>query len=265
MKKTNRIVIISGDSSGFGLEMVKQFINNRDIVCGISRKEFKLDKLDHYIGDISNYEDCKTIIDSIYNKYHRIDILINNAGFGIFGSIEETDILKAKQIMDVNFLGTFYLTKCVLEIFRNQKQGQIINTSSLASLIPLPYQGFYCASKAALDSLFDSLRIELLPYNIKITSIRPGDAKTSFTKNRLKDISPSSPYYESVTKCLNTISKDEQNGFSPLKVGKTALKLSFKKHPPYVKKVGAKDSFLSVIFKILPKCIAYKLIYKIYA
>lgn len=265
MKKTNRIILISGDSSGFGLEMVKLFLQNGDKVCGISRKPFEYKNLDHYIGDISNPTDCQNIVEKIYSKYQRIDILINNAGFGIFSPIEETDILKARQIMDVNFLGAFYLSKYVCHIFRKQNKGQIINTSSIASFIPLPYQGFYCASKASLEALFNTLRIELLPYNVKITCIQPGDSKTGFTKNRESSISPTSSYYKSLNKCLDTISKDEQNGFSPKKVAKLVLKISFKKHPPYIKKCGVKDSILSVVFKILPKSIAYKLIYKIYA
>lgn len=266
MKKTGRVVLITGESSGFGLEMSKLFIANKDIVCGFSNQEFQMEGIYHQYGDVSKEEDCINVVNNIIAKYGRIDILMNNAGFGIFGPFEETSLQKAKSQVDVSFFGTFLMAKAVLPYMRKQKEGKIINTSSIGGVIPLPFQGFYSASKAAMDMLFTSLRPEVLPYNIQICSIKPGDAKTNFTKNRQKDkLNENSPYKDAFDHCLNSVAKDEQNGIEPIKIAKAAFNISKKKKMPYSKSIGAKDKFLAFIYHILPKRIRNYLLYKIYA
>lgn len=148
---------------------------------------------------------------------------------------------------------------------RNCKKGLIVNISSIASLIPLPFQSFYSASKASLDMLFSALRVELYPYNIKITSVLPGDSKTGFTSNRKTTISERSIYFERVERGLKTVSKDEENGFDPKKVAKKVFVLSKKKNPPYRVLVGGKDKLLRCLYVVLPKRLRNYLLYKIYA
>lgn len=264
--KTGRVVLITGESSGFGMEMAKLFIANGDTVCGLSTHPFEMDGVYHQVGDISNEEDCKRIISNIIDKYGRIDVLINNAGFGIFGPIEETPVDKAKRQMEVSFLGAYLMAKSVTPYMRKNGAGKIINISSIGAVVPLPYQGFYSAAKAAMDTLFDAYRSELRPFNIQICSIKPGDAKTNFTKNRnLNDLKSDSPYKQSYQRCLTMISKDEQNGVPALKIAKKAFKVSKKKRMPYSRKVGAKDTFLSWLFKVLPSKLRNYIVYQIYA
>lgn len=265
-KKTGRVVLITGESSGFGLEMAKLFLANGDIVCGFSNQEFQMEGIYHQVGDVSIEEDCKTVVDNIINKYGRIDVLMNNAGFGIFGPLEETPLLKAKKQVDVSFFGTFLMAKSILPYMRKQKEGKIINTSSIGEVIPLPFQGFYSASKCTMDMLFDSLRAEVYPYHIQICSIKPGDAKTSFTKNREKDkLSEDSPYQKAFDHCLESVAKDEQNGIDPRKIVKRAFSISKEKRLPYSKAIGTKDRFLAFIYHILPKRMRNYLLYKVYA
>lgn len=266
MKKKERIILITGDSSGFGFEMVKLFINNGDKVIGVSRKAFKYEGLDHYQCDITNENELNNLINYIKDKYNSIDILINNAGLGIFGPIEETSLESVYKIFNLNFFAPFNLTKKVLPLMYLNNNGLIINISSIASIVPLPYQAFYSATKASLDSLFSSLRCEVKDFNIKIISVKPGDAKTNFTKNRsLENLDKDSKYYKTFTKVLKQIEKDETNGISSNVIAKKVYKLTFKKHPPLNKSIGAKDTFLCGIYKILPKKIATYLLYKIYA
>ena len=172
--KTGRVILITGESSGFGLEMAKLFLENNDIVCGFSNQQFEMEGIYHQFGDVSKEEDCQRVVKNIIAKYGRIDVLMNNAGFGIFGPFEETPLEKAKKQVDVSFFGTFLMAKAVIPYMRKQGGGKIINTSSIGGVIPLPFQGFYSASKAAMDMLFNSLRPEVLPYNIQICSIKPG-------------------------------------------------------------------------------------------
>lgn len=263
--KQGRVVLITGETRGFGFEMAKLFIKNNDIVCGFSRNEFEYPNIYHQVGDISSEEDCKNCIANIIEKYQRIDILINNAGFGIFGPIEETSLKSAKKQIDVTFFGAFLMAKQVLPYMRKERNGRIINISSIGGVVPLPYQGFYSASKCGMDMLFDALRAEVYEYNIQITSVKPGDSCTSFTKNRESEISDESVYKESFNRTLRNVSKDETKGFKPIKVAKTVLKISKKKKAPYSVSVGAKDKFLSLLFKILPKRLRNYLLYKIYA
>lgn len=266
MKKIKRIILITGETRGFGFETAKLFIKNGDIICGFSRNEFNYEGIYHQIGDITNKEDCKKCVENIIQKYGKIDILVNNAGFGIFGPVEETSIDDARKQLDVTFFGAYIMTKQVLKVMREQNNGRIINVSSIGGVIPLPFQAFYSSSKCAMDMLFDALRAEVYPYHIQITSVKPGDSKTGFTSNRYHpNLNDSSPYKKAAQKCLENITKDEQTGFPPIKVAKKIYKISQKKKAPYSVSVGTKDKFLAFIYKILPKRLRNYLLYKIYA
>ncbi len=265
-KRTGRVVLITGESSGFGLEMAKLFVRNGDIVCGLSTHEFVMDNVYHQVGDISKEVDCHRVISNIIEKYGKIDILMNNAGFGIFSPIEETSVEKAKRQMDVTFFGAFLMAKEVLPYMRKQGGGKIINTSSIGALIPLPFQAFYSASKAGMDVLFDALRAEVYPYHIQICSIKPGDAKTEFTKKRQSELTnPDSPYKDAFEHCLKSVSKDEQNGTPAKVIAYRAFKVSKRRKLPYTMKIGAKDAFLASLYHILPRKTRNYLLYKIYA
>ena len=264
--KTGRVVLITGESSGFGLEMAKLFIANGDTVCGFSNQNFEMNGIYHQFGDVSNEEDCNRVVKNIIDKYGRIDVLMNNAGFGIFGPFEETSFEKAKRQVDVSFFGAFLMAKAVLPHMRKQGGGKIINTSSIGGIVPLPFQGFYSASKAAMDMLFNSLRPEVLPYNIQICSIKPGDAKTNFTANRVHDrLSDDSPYQKAFDHCLKSVARDEQGGIDPKKIASRAFKISLKKRLPYSRSIGAKDKILATVYKLLPKRLKNYLLYKVYA
>lgn len=265
-KKTGRVVFITGESSGFGLEMAKLFLANGDIVCGLSNQPFEKEGIYHQFGDISNEEDDQKAVQNVLDRYGHIDILINNAGFGIFGPVEETPTEDARKQVQVSFFGAFLMAKAVLPSMRKQGYGKIINTSSIGGIIPLPFQSFYSASKAAMDMLFDALQPEVYPYHIQICSIKPGDAKTNFTAARKADrVKADSPYKKAFDRCLASVAHDEQNGIAPTKIAKKVLKVSKKKRMPYSKKVGAKDRFLAGIYRLLPKRMRNYLLYQVYA
>jgi len=166
-------VLITGTTSGFGKATANHLSNLGYNVAGTSRnplntdqnyKVFKLDVRDDQSVQIAVNDAIKTM--------GSIDILINNAGYGLSGPIEETSIEEAKEQLEVNFWGTFRMTKAVLPSMRKQQKGLIINISSLAGLIGLPFQGFY------------SVRVEVKPFGIHVVNINPGDYHTSATQNR---------------------------------------------------------------------------------
>ena len=115
------------------------------------------------------------------NKFKVIDVLINSAGYGLFGSIEETSIEESKELFETNYFGLVQVTKQLLPHLRNNKKGLIINISSMAGLIGMPFQGHYSASKFAVEGFMEALRLELFPFGIKVCNICPADFKTAFT------------------------------------------------------------------------------------
>jgi NAD(P)-dependent dehydrogenase (short-subunit alcohol dehydrogenase family) len=202
------IVLITGTSTGIGRACAEFFRSRGDLVYGGSRKP-----------DVRNDESVNTAVSDILEREGRIDILINNAGIAIAGAVEDTSMEEAKEQFEVNFFGTLRVCKAVLPAMRAQRSGYIINISSIAGLIAMPYQGLYSASKFAVEGLSESLRMETRDFGIKIVLIEPGDHKTTLTRNRRKS-APSEPYRERFEIAASRMEKDEQNGPEPAGVAR---------------------------------------------
>ena len=260
MKK--RVVLITGVSSGIGLELAKKFIKKGDIVYGASRHKFALEGLNHIICDVSKLEDCKNAISQIVEKEKEIDLVINNAGMGISGSIENTSEEDARKIYDINFFGTFFMCKSALPNLR-QSKGRIINVSSVASKFFIPFQGFYSATKASIDAISAVMRAETKPFGVKITNVSPGDTKTSFTANRVKQ--DDGVYQKRYVSSIEKMEKDEQNGMPSSYVANVIFKVANKKHPPLTKTIGVPYKFLLFIAKLLPNRFVEWIVSKMYS
>ena len=163
----SRIVVITGASSGIGNSTAEYFLSKGDVVYGLSRRILGK-SFAELRCDITNEEEVLDCVKQIINKEGRIDVLINNAGMGISGPVETTKLQDAKKIFDVNFFGCINVINAVLPYMRKEKRGTIINISSVASPISIPFQSFYSASKAAVDSLTFALRAEVADFNIKV-------------------------------------------------------------------------------------------------
>ena len=257
-----KVVLITGSSSGIGFELAKIFIKKGFVVYGASRNLFQLDGLNHIPCDISSLENCKETILKIIEKEGKIDLLVNNAGIGISGSVENTSETDARKIYDVNFFGTFFMCKSALPYLR-QSKGRIVNVSSVASKFFIPFQGFYSATKASIDAISSAMRAELKPFKVKVSNVHPGDTKTSFTKNRIKQ--DDGVYNKRYIKSISKMEKDEQNGMSSLYVAKKIYKVATKKHPPKTLTIGLSYKFLLLLGKILPHSIVEWIISKIYS
>ena len=258
----DKVVIITGASSGIGLELAKKFIKSGDRVYGISRREFNLDGLNHICCDVSNSADCLRAVEEVVKKENRIDILINNAGMGIAGSVENTSETNAKRIFDVNFFGTFHMCKHALKYLRENK-GRIVNVSSVASKLSIPFQAFYSASKAGIDAISAGIRAEAKPFGVKVTTVLPGDTKTGFTANRVKQ--QDGVYQERFDKSIERMEKDEQNGMSSAYVAKVIYKVANKKCPPTIKAVGVQYKIFLFLAKILPNRLVEFIVGKLYS
>ncbi len=123
-------------------------------------------------------------VERILREAGRIDVLVNNAGFGVAGAIEDTTVEEARAQLETNFLGTHRLCRAVLPGMREQRSGRIVNIGSLAGLVSIPFQAFYCATKYAVEAYTEALRMEVRPFGIHVSLIEPGDFATGFTSKR---------------------------------------------------------------------------------
>ena len=246
----NKVVVITGASAGIGQATALMFIKRGYIVYNLSRRGTP--NIKHIKTDVTNIIDVRNALKTIFDTEGRIDILVNNAGMGISGAIENTNSVDVKRMFDVNFYGALYMMQEVIPYMRKMGGGTIVNMSSAAAKLPLPFQAFYSATKSALCSLSDALRLEVAPFNIKVTSILPGDVKTEFTEKREKNKSNDPIYGNRIDKSVATMERDEQNGMSPNIIADIVIKLSMKKNPTPVVVGGFKYAVLVHLAKILP-------------
>ena len=247
--KEKRVVVITGASSGIGLELAKLYLEQGDEVICVSRTN-KENAQNFYKCDIGLESEVKDTFDKIARDYKKIDLLINNAGFGLSGVLELTPTSDIKKLFDVNFFGAFYAYKYALKYM--PKNSKIINISSVCAFFPLPYRGVYCASKSALNSLFFSARMECKNLGIQITNICPGDTKTNFTKNRVKILSTNERYEERIKNATLSLDNREDKRMSATSVAKKIYKIGEKKKLPSYKIIGFKYKLLLFFMRFLP-------------
>jgi len=223
-------ILITGTSSGFGKVMAEHLSAQGFQVVGTSRNPTKTNTAFPTIKlDVNDADSVKQAVAEFISLRGNIDVLVNNAGYGISGAIENTTIEEAKAQFDTNFFGVVRMTQAVLPLMRQQQNGMVLNIASMGGLIGLPFQGFYSASKFALEGFVEALRMEIHPYNIKVMNINPGDYKTSFTANRMVVQNVSETYRTQFEKTLKIYERDEENGANSKEVALLVEKLIRKK------------------------------------
>lgn len=270
----SKVVLITGASSGIGQAIALTLMDKGYKVYGTSRSasDESIVKAKEGTGflkmislDVCSEESIKNAVDYILKREITIDILINNAGNGIAGSVEDTSTEEAYYQFNTNFFGVHRMCRAVLPKMREQQNGLIINISSVAGLISIPYQSMYSASKYAIEALTEALRIEVKPFGIKVSMIEPGDTKTGFTAKRLyAKASNSSVYSEKFMKAIKTMEHDEQNGPSPKLLVDAALKIINSKNPPVRIVGGFSYKVLYLLKRLLPARLVEFVVSKIY-
>ena len=180
-----KVILITGASSGIGKDTALGLIKEGHIVYGAGRRlEMMQDIIQaggHAIKmDILKERNIDDVVNQIMKEQSRVDVLINNAGYGLWGAVETISIDEAKRQFDVNIFGLAYLTKKIIPIMRKQKSGKIINMSSMGGKVYTPFGAWYHATKYALEGWSDCLRIELKSFGIDVILIEPGVIKTEF-------------------------------------------------------------------------------------
>jgi short-subunit dehydrogenase len=258
------VILITGASQGIGFELAQQFQKVGYRVVGVARTLLNQQYLfDAQIMDVTNEEAIKKTITYIQKKYGRLDVLINNAGYGIAGPIEETPLTAIKQLYDVNVFGMHQVTQASLPLLK-KTTGLIINIGSVAGDFTIPFQTFYSMTKSSVASYSEGLRLELKPFGVRVVNVKPGDTKSNFSKQRQKFTTPSSAYQARTSRSLAVMEKDEKNGLPSISVFSICNRLIHQKNPAPQVTVGSQYRIMQALKKVLPNRLVLWLVYQIY-
>ena len=236
-----QVILITGASSGFGKITAQMLSAQGHIVYGTSRKLSEdMNEVKMLVVDVTNSLSIRQAVDRILSEQGRIDVLINNAGMGIGGALELATEEEVNIQMNTNFFGVVNMCREVLPVMRKNRKGKIINISSIGGVMGIPYQGFYSASKFAVEGYSEALALEVHPFHIKVCLVQPGDFNTGFTDNRnISELTgQNEDYADSFLRSLKIIEKEERNGCDPRKLGAVICKIVARKNPPFRTKVG---------------------------
>jgi len=252
----SKVVLITGGSSGIGKAIGEFLCNKGYIVYGTSRNPdtvsnsvFPLIAL-----DVRNAESIQLAIAKVISLSSRIDVVINNAGVGITGPIEETPTNEMRNNFETNFFGPIEVIKAVLPQMRRQKSGLIINITSIAGYMGLPYRGIYSASKGALEIVTESISMEVKRFGINITNVAPGDFATNIASGRFHaPLIVGSAYETPYETTLRQMNEHVDSGNNPNEMAIAIYQIINSKSPKLHYKVGAIMQKLSIVLKrILP-------------
>ncbi|MCD6285153.1 MAG: SDR family oxidoreductase [Anaerolineae bacterium] len=263
-RSERKIVLITGARSGIGRACAEALVAQGHHVFGTSRTPpSETSGFTFLPMDVNDTDSVEAGVQSVLEETGRLDVVINNAGFGYGGSVEDTSVAEAQAQFETNVFGPMRVCKAVLPTMREQGSGLIVNVSSIGGLMGLPYQGLYSASKFALEGLTASLRMEVQNLGVNVVLLEPGDIHTAFTANRRHTAgSQTSPVYQAgYATALSKIESDERNGASAEVVGAALVRIVnlHAPRPRYV--VGPFYEKLAVIAsRLLPSRLFEKLL-----
>lgn len=270
MKKqtTSKVVLITGASSGIGKAIAEFLISKNYRVFGTSRNPSKQSegKFPLIALDVTKKETILSAVSQVISEAGKIDVLINNAGVGITGPLEETPDEEIKKAFDTNYFGPLNVIKAVLPEMRKNNGGLIINITSIAGYMGLPYRGIYSASKGALELTTEAFRMELRDFNIKMTNVAPGDFATNIAAGRYHaPVLENSPYKEPYGNTLKLMNQHVDEGEDPGIMAESIYRIINTKDPRGHYKIGDRMQKFSIALKrILPDKMYEKLLLKHY-
>lgn len=260
-----KVVLITGGSSGIG-KSVGTFLTSKGFkVYGTTRNLERYPDFDAFSLiqlDVKQPESVKRAVSKVITKEGRLDVLINNAGVGITGPIEETPHQEILNVFDTNFHGPVHMMKAVLPQMRKQGGGMIINTTSIAGYMGLPFRGYYSATKGALGLITEALSMETKQFGISVTNLAPGDFATNIAAGRYHaPVVKGSAYEETYQKGLDLMNEHVDAGGDPMQVAKKVYQIIQKKKPKIHNPVGEFTQRLSLVLKkLLPDRVYEKLL-----
>lgn len=249
------VAVITGASGGIGKETARVLLRDGWQVICLQRHNCDLPGAENIKCDITKQSD----IDAAFSKIEKIDLLINNAGFGVSGCVEYTDMSEIHSQFELNFFAHIAVTKAALPKLRKSR-GKVIFISSAASVFSIPFQSFYSATKSAAESVSLALSNELKQFGVSVCSIRLGDVKTGFTAARQKDFAGDDVYGGAIARSVKVMENDEINGMDPAQVAAGIVKIAQKKRLPVIATIGGKFKVFCFLRKFLPAGIVNKIV-----
>lgn len=249
----SKVILVTGASCGFGQMIATHLAATGHRVFGSSRRPLPdMGKVRMLVLDVTDEVLVERAVEQVIAEAGRIDVLINNAGVGLCGAVEDTTLAEAQWQMDTNFFGPVRMIRAVLPHMRRQGCGRIITVSSLAGLAGLPFQPFYSASKYAIEGLNEALRLELAGSGIDATTINPGDFKTGFTDARVfTDQARTGVNAQQLNTTVAIYERDEQQGAEPQQVAELVSQLIEKPQLDVRYPVGALSQRAGIFVKRL--------------
>lgn len=238
----DKVALVTGSSSGIGFETslalaregyytysTMRYVTKGNTIKDVAKKEnLKIEVLEL---DVNKDETIRNCVNQILKEKNRIDVLVNNAGYGLFGCLEDISMEELKTQFETNFFGVVRMLQAVLPVMRKQKSGIVINVSSVAGRIGFPVSPAYISSKFALEGLSESLRYELMPFGIKVVIIEPGVIKTNFMSSVKRAAKTDSVYKEITNKVISGITMMAGMGTPAEEVAKTIMKAIRSENP----------------------------------
>ena len=262
MKRKNKVILITGASSGIGYDTAILLARQGHKVYAAARRLDKMEPLRDYgivivNMDVTDEMSMKTGVDLVLEAEGRIDVLINNAGYGYFGAIENVSMEEARRQVEVNVFGLARLCQLVLPVMRKQGSGRIINTSSVAGKAVLYFGGWYHVTKYSVEALSDALRMEMKPFGIDVVMIEPGGIRTAWghiAADHLAESSKGTPYEAAALNEAATFHKmyDLKLMSSPKVVACAMSKAVNRKHPKARYRIGAFSGTIVFLHWLLP-------------
>ena len=259
-----KVVLITGGSSGIGKSMGEYLHQKGFIVYGTSRNP---DRISNSVFplvtlDVRNTESIQAAVAKVIALTGRLDVVINNAGIGITGPLEEIPMQEIKNNFETNFFGPIAMMQAVLPQMRVQQSGLIINITSIAAYMGLPYRSIYSASKGALELVTESLRMEVKSFGIAITNVAPGDFATNIAAGRFHaPVLKGSAYEQTYGTSLKSMDAHVDNGGNPNEMAAAIYTIIQNPSPKIHYKVGALIQKFSIVLKrILPDKVYEKML-----
>ena len=260
-----KVAVVTGGTSGIGRATALALKNAGCTVYELSRRAGGVEGLHHISADVTDENAVNAAVAQVIAAEGQIDILVNNAGFGISGAIEFTSTEDAKSLFDVNFFGMVNMNRAVVPLMRAAGHGRIVNLSSVAAPVPIPFQAYYSATKAAVNAYTMALANELRPFGVTVCAVMPGDIHTGFTAARRKIGEGDDIYQGRISRSVVRMEHDEQTGMDPAKAGAYIARVALRdgnRHPLYAIRFDYK--FFAFLAKVLPARFLNWLIYLLY-
>ncbi|HVY28344.1 MAG TPA: oxidoreductase [Polyangiaceae bacterium] len=228
----NRVALVTGASSGIGLATAQALAKAGYRVFGTSRKPVApAPGVTMLTCDVTDQASVEALIANVVQQAGRIDLVVNNAGLGLLGGAEESSIVQAQRLYEVNFFGVARVVNAVLPIMRAQKSGRIVNMSSILGLIPAPFNAFYASTKHALEGYSESLDHEVRALGIRVVLVQPGVTRTSFEENLTRADHPLQAYASERARSEELMRKWVEEGDAPQVVADMVVKAATARKP----------------------------------